>query len=75
MASSGARSITVYYEDWLADRDAFFASVCGFLGVDAVTPDQTTLIRMVPEPMEELLGNYPAVADAMRAAGFGEYLD
>ncbi|MCT8974615.1 hypothetical protein MUB46_22345 [Microbaculum sp. A6E488] len=75
VASSGARSITVYYEDWLADRDAFFARVCGFLGVDAVTPDQTTLIRMVPEPMEELLGNYPAVADAMRAAGFGEYLD
>jgi LPS sulfotransferase NodH len=56
-------SITLYYEDLLADRRKEFKRLTGLLGVKASEP-KTLLVRQNPEKLHDLILNY----DELKAA-------
>lgn len=75
VSRSGQPAGVFYYEDWRDDRRRFFEEVCARLGVDFVLPTSTTFKRTTPEPLSALIENYDEFAEAVRNAGFDEYLN
>ena len=74
LAQAGVTCITVYYEDWLTDRAAFFTKMSAFLGVADALPENTVFSRTTPEPLSDLLEKYDEFVEGIRRAGFEEYL-
>lgn len=75
LAGYGRPSIVVYYEDWVQDKAAFFETVFGFLGVDALIPQETTFKRTTPEPLSEIVVNYDRFARLVKKAGCEAFLE
>jgi LPS sulfotransferase NodH len=67
----GMRAVPADYEDYLADRPAFFARIYGALGLPPVTPAPTQFVVTLPD-LKSAIANYDEVCAV--AAEFGETL-
>ena len=61
----GLPSKLCFYEDWVANRDAFLADMFGFLGVEKTVTAPSRLSQTTLEPLTEILENYDEIADGL----------
>lgn len=72
--ADGHPTLTVWYEEFLDDRDATFDRVQRFLSVE---PQHLTVTvqRQNPEPLSKLIANYAEVARGLAATPYATFLD
>jgi LPS sulfotransferase NodH len=68
LRSSGFNFIEVTYEEFMADREAFFGRVLAFLGVPPEAPQASSYSVMIKD-LKHTVENYQAVADCTAAIG------
>jgi LPS sulfotransferase NodH len=68
LKSSGFNFIEVTYEEFMADREAFFGRVLAFLGVPPETPQSSSYSVMIKD-LKHTVENYQTVADCASAIG------
>jgi LPS sulfotransferase NodH len=68
LKSAGFDFIEVSYEEFMADRQAFFSRVLGFLGLPADLPEASSYSVMIKD-LKYTIENYQAVADCAMAMG------
>lgn len=68
LKEAGFNFIEVTYEEFMADRQAFFDRLLGFLGVPAELPQASSYSVMIKD-LQHTVENYQAVADCVAAMG------
>lgn len=67
-------SLTVYYEDMVADPNRIFRDITKFLGVPNFQP-QTSLRKQNPERLSTLVDNYQDLKEAFSKTTWDEFFD
>lgn len=70
---SDRETLTITYEDMTADHPGQFARVLDYLELSAHTP-QTRLRRQNPEPVNELIDNWPEVRTCLIDHGYDRFI-
>ncbi|WP_038246571.1 sulfotransferase [Ghiorsea bivora] len=74
LKSAGFPLLEVSYEDFVADREAFFTPVFEFLGVEYRLPTQSDYSKMINKPIHEVVENYTEFAARVHELGMGDML-
>lgn len=69
IAQRKMRSIDVDYEMFLADREAFYAPILRFLGVELQVPADSSFTRMTPRDLSHTIRNYEQIEAVVKYLG------
>lgn len=69
LEESGLPVVYSAYEDFLVDRETFYAPIFDFLGVDATTPPESDFTKMTPSDLSEIIVNYDEILLATEHIG------
>jgi len=75
LRDKGFELLEVSYEDFLADRNAFFEPICSFLGVDHIVPERSEYTIMVNKRADEIISNCTELREELKLIGMDEQLD
>lgn len=74
LKESKAAVVYTVYEDFLANRESFYAPILDFLGVDRRTLPASDFTKMTPNDLSEVIANYDEIRRATEHFGMQECL-
>jgi hypothetical protein len=72
--TDGHPTLTVWYEEFLEDREATFDRVQRFLSIEPL-PLTVTVQRQNPEPLSKLIANYGEVRAGLAGTPYASFLE
>jgi len=73
-AFSSQPYLEVLYESFCANQEAETHKVLQFLGINEFVPLQTTLVKINPNSIAQIVDNYDQLVQALRNTSFEKYL-
>jgi LPS sulfotransferase NodH len=70
----GKPYLEIFYESFVANRDAETQKVLQFLGIDEFMPLESDLVKLNPDSLEDIIENYEEVVRALQGTTFEKYL-